>query len=93
MLKAADFSIPEDGRVSEDARNLIRRLLVTQPDKRLSALQVKSSPEVSFAWGILFIVNLLHLLCCVKPRLLVTQPDRRLSVCRYVKSSPKVSFA
>jgi len=44
-IKAADFSIPEDGRVSEDARNLIRRLLVTQPDKRLSALQVKQHVE------------------------------------------------
>ena len=48
MLKAADFSIPEDGRVSEDARNLIRRLLVTQPDKRLSALQVGQILSRSF---------------------------------------------
>ena len=30
--------------MSEDARNLIRRLLVTQPDKRLSAPQV---PELA----------------------------------------------
>ena len=41
-IKAADFVVPDDGRVSEDARNLIRRLLVTDPEKRLKASQGRS---------------------------------------------------
>lgn len=44
-IKAAEFSIPDDGRVSEDTRNLIRRLLVTDPEKRQTAAQVKHSVE------------------------------------------------
>ena len=44
-IKAADFIIPDDGRVSEDTRNLIRRLLVTDPEKRLTAAQVKQNVE------------------------------------------------
>jgi len=44
-IKAADYSIPEDGRVSEDTRQLIRRLLVTDPSKRLTATQVKQNVE------------------------------------------------
>ena len=44
-IKAAEFSIPDDGRVSEDTRNLIRRLLVTDPEKRQTAAQVKYNVE------------------------------------------------
>ena len=44
-IKAADYTIPEDGRVSEDTRSLIRRLLVTDPSKRLTAGQVKHMVE------------------------------------------------
>jgi hypothetical protein len=44
-IKAADYTIPDDGRVSEDTRNLIRRLLVTDPAKRLTASQVKQNVE------------------------------------------------
>jgi hypothetical protein len=40
-IKTAEFTIPEDGRVSEDTRNVIRRLLVTDPAKRLTATQVQ----------------------------------------------------
>jgi len=44
-IKAADFAVPDDGRVSEDARNLIRRLLVTDPYARLKASQVRHHVE------------------------------------------------
>jgi len=44
-IKAADFTVPDDGRVSEDARNLIRRLLVTDPDSRLTSTQVRVKVE------------------------------------------------
>ena len=40
-IKTAEFTIPDDGRVSEDTRNVIRRLLVTDPAKRLTATQVR----------------------------------------------------
>jgi hypothetical protein len=40
-IKTAEFTIPEDGRVSEDTRNVIRRLLVTDPARRLTATQVR----------------------------------------------------
>ena len=39
-IKSAEFTIPEDGRVSEDSVSVIRRLLVTDPAKRLTAEQV-----------------------------------------------------
>jgi len=44
-IKTAEFSIPEDGRVSEDTKTVIRRLLVTDPASRLTAEQVKSAVE------------------------------------------------
>jgi len=44
-IKTADFSIPEDGRVSEDTKTVIRRLLVTDPSERLTAEQVKVAVE------------------------------------------------
>ena len=39
-IKSAEFTIPEDGRVSEDTVGVIKRLLVTDPVKRLTAEQV-----------------------------------------------------
>jgi len=44
-IKTAEFSIPEDGRVSEDTKTVIRRLLVTDPSSRLTAEQVKACVE------------------------------------------------
>uniref|UniRef100_A0A8C5LU96 Serine/threonine kinase 40 n=1 Tax=Leptobrachium leishanense TaxID=445787 RepID=A0A8C5LU96_9ANUR len=39
-IKAAEYSIPEDGRVSENTVCLIRKLLVLDPQKRLTASEV-----------------------------------------------------
>ena len=39
-IKTAEFSIPDDGRVSEDTKSVIKRLLVTEPERRLTAVQV-----------------------------------------------------
>jgi len=39
-IKAAEFAIPNDGRVMESSTMLIRRLLVLDPDVRLTATQV-----------------------------------------------------
>ena len=44
-IKSAEFSIPEDGRVSEDTVSVIKRLLVTDPVKRLTAEQVLAEVE------------------------------------------------
>ena len=44
-IKSAEFTIPEDGRVSEDSVSVIRRLLVTDPAKRLTAEQVLAVVE------------------------------------------------
>ena len=37
--------IPDDGRVSEDTKTIIRKLLVTDPSKRMTASQVRESLE------------------------------------------------
>ncbi|KAK0091976.1 hypothetical protein PV326_002434 [Microctonus aethiopoides] len=42
-IKAANYHIPNDGRVSEGTINLIRNLLVLQPSRRLTAIQVLES--------------------------------------------------
>lgn len=42
-IKAANYHIPNDGRVSEGTINLIRNLLVLQPSRRLTAVQVLDS--------------------------------------------------
>ncbi|XP_044008880.1 probable serine/threonine-protein kinase MARK-A [Aphidius gifuensis] len=42
-IKAANFFIPNDGRVSNGTINLIRNLLVLQPNQRLTAIQVLDS--------------------------------------------------
>merc|ERR1719219_1889780 len=39
-IKSAEFTIPEDGRVSEDTKTLIRKLLITNSKERLTAEQV-----------------------------------------------------
>ena len=44
-IKTAEFSIPDDGRVSEDTKSVIKRLLVTDPERRLTAEQVKAQVE------------------------------------------------
>ncbi|XP_074832475.1 serine/threonine-protein kinase 40 isoform X2 [Carettochelys insculpta] len=42
-IKAAEYSIPEDGRVSENTVCLIRKLLVLDPQQRLTASEVLES--------------------------------------------------
>ncbi|XP_015110324.1 serine/threonine-protein kinase BRSK1 [Diachasma alloeum] len=42
-IRAANYHIPNDGRVSEGTTNLIRDLLVLQPHRRLTAVQVLES--------------------------------------------------
>uniref|UniRef100_A0A4W5PQG6 Serine/threonine-protein kinase 40 n=1 Tax=Hucho hucho TaxID=62062 RepID=A0A4W5PQG6_9TELE len=42
-IKAAEYSIPEDGRVSENTVCLIRKLLVLDPQQRLTAAEVLES--------------------------------------------------
>ncbi|KAM8975670.1 serine/threonine-protein kinase 40 [Pelodytes ibericus] len=42
-IKAAEYSIPEDGRVSENTVCLIRKLLVLDPQHRLTASEVLES--------------------------------------------------
>uniref|UniRef100_A0A3P9IVT5 Serine/threonine-protein kinase 40 n=1 Tax=Oryzias latipes TaxID=8090 RepID=A0A3P9IVT5_ORYLA len=42
-IKAAEYSIPEDGRVSENTVCLIRKLLVLDPQQRLTAGEVLES--------------------------------------------------
>ncbi|ROJ29315.1 Serine/threonine-protein kinase 40 [Anabarilius grahami] len=42
-IKAAEYSIPEDGRVSESTVCLIRKLLVLDPQQRLTATEVLES--------------------------------------------------
>lgn len=44
-IKLADYSLPDDGRVSEDTKTLIRKLLVTNPKERMTAKQVKDGLE------------------------------------------------
>lgn len=39
-IKAAEYTIPEDGRVSENTVCLIRKLLVLDPQQRLAAADV-----------------------------------------------------
>lgn len=39
-IRAADYTIPSDGRVSEGTKDLIRRLIVLEPGMRLTASQV-----------------------------------------------------
>ena len=45
-IKSAEYSIPEDGRVSEDTKTIIRKLLVTDPSRRMTAGQVRESLEM-----------------------------------------------
>ena len=40
-IKIADYTLPDDGRVSEDTKSLIRKLLITNPKERMTASQVK----------------------------------------------------
>lgn len=42
-IKAAEYTIPEDGRVSENTVCLIRKLLVLDPQQRLTASEVLDS--------------------------------------------------
>ena len=39
-IKSAEYTIPDDGRVSEDTKSIIRKLLLTEPSKRLTASEV-----------------------------------------------------
>ena len=40
-IKSAEYTIPDDGRVSEDTKSVIRKLLLTDPSKRLTASEVR----------------------------------------------------
>ena len=44
-IKNAEYSIPDDGRVSEDTKTLIRKLLTTNSRERMTANQVKDALE------------------------------------------------
>merc|ERR1712223_2013770 len=44
-IKVADYTLPDDGRVSEDTKSLIRKLLITNPKERMTASQVKDALE------------------------------------------------
>ena len=44
-IKIADYTLPDDGRVSEDTKTLIRKLLITNPKERMTAVQVKDALE------------------------------------------------
>lgn len=48
-IKAADYSIPSDGRVSEGTIALIHRLLVLEPQERMTASEVLDSLSVIIA--------------------------------------------
>ncbi|XP_069696005.1 serine/threonine-protein kinase par-1-like [Periplaneta americana] len=48
-IKAADYSIPSDGRVSESTIALIHRLLVLEPQQRMTASEVLDSLSVIIA--------------------------------------------
>ncbi|XP_061633949.1 serine/threonine-protein kinase 40 isoform X2 [Phyllopteryx taeniolatus] len=50
-IKAAEYSIPEDGRVSENTVCLIRKLLVLDPQQRLTAGEVlESLGDIIASW-------------------------------------------
>ena len=40
-IKSAEYTIPDDGRVSEDTKTLIRKLLITNAKERMTAEQIK----------------------------------------------------
>jgi serine/threonine-protein kinase 40 len=44
-IKSAKYSIPPDVRISEDTKNLVRRLLLVTPSERLSAAAVRAELE------------------------------------------------
>ena len=44
-IKSSQYSIPDDGRVSEDTKSLIRKLLLVDASRRMSASQVRESLE------------------------------------------------
>ncbi|XP_038049279.1 serine/threonine-protein kinase 40-like [Patiria miniata] len=48
-IKAAEYIIPNDGRVSENTINLIRNLLVLDPAVRMSATQVSEALDKTLA--------------------------------------------
>ncbi|KAJ9595121.1 hypothetical protein L9F63_013596, partial [Diploptera punctata] len=48
-IKAADYTIPSDGRVSESTIALIRRLLVLEPQQRMTASEVLDSLSLIIA--------------------------------------------
>ena len=41
-IKSAEYTIPDDGRVSEDTKTLIRKLLITNAKERMTAEQIKA---------------------------------------------------
>uniref|UniRef100_H3B8G9 Serine/threonine-protein kinase 40 n=1 Tax=Latimeria chalumnae TaxID=7897 RepID=H3B8G9_LATCH len=53
-IKAAEYTIPEDGRVSESTVCLIRKLLVLDPQQRLTACEVLDSLSSIIASWLVF---------------------------------------
>ena len=45
-IKSAEYTIPDDGRVSEDTKSIIRKLLVTDPARRMTAASVRECLEM-----------------------------------------------
>ncbi|KAH0631061.1 hypothetical protein JD844_005148 [Phrynosoma platyrhinos] len=57
-IKAAEYTIPEDGRVSENTVCLIRKLLVLDPQQRLTASEVLDSlSSIIASWQSLSSLN------------------------------------
>merc|ERR550532_681109 len=48
-IKSAEYTIPDDGRVSEDTKTLIRKLLITNAKERMTAEQIKDALECIIA--------------------------------------------
>lgn len=44
-IKTAEYTIPDDGRVSEDTKGMIRNLLITDAKKRMTSSQVRDALE------------------------------------------------
>ena len=38
-IKSSQYTIPDDGRVSEDTKSIIRKLLIVDPSRRMTASQ------------------------------------------------------
>ena len=46
-IKENDFSFPDNAKISEQAKDLISRILITQPEKRLTLDEVLMHPFIN----------------------------------------------